>query len=208
MCRNGERFEGKRARRLCQERVLSTIPSNDAERLRQPMPEHNPKNKQNYLDDELLLIQNSGEIPEVTYHGSLFFLTEDAEGPFLSLSEEDLLPLKEAVFERYRRIIFRDVNPALRHKRIYRGLQRCIANWERFGKFCRQERFDADQTRLELREALRKFLLRELDDLRQGRPSSINCSAEALCAFMEILDLGDDALPRNWRHLLFPSPQL
>ncbi len=50
------------------------------------------KDKTYYLEEELLLIENSGEIPEVAYHGSLYFLREDPDGPALNLSDEDLAP--------------------------------------------------------------------------------------------------------------------
>ena len=36
---------------------------------------------QHILDDELLIIRHSGEIPEVALQGSIFFLTSDPQGP-------------------------------------------------------------------------------------------------------------------------------
>lgn len=37
--------------------------------------------KEGYLFDEVLILQDSGEIPEIAYHTSLYYLTEDPEGP-------------------------------------------------------------------------------------------------------------------------------
>ena len=134
------------------------------------MPQKNEKDKQYYLDEELLLVQNSGEIPEVAYHGSLHFLTADPDGPLFCLSEQELLPLKKAVYERYRRILLRDVNPNFRNKRIFRGLLRCIANWQRFCNFCNREHFDHRETRQEIQKALQLYLCREMEDVGKGRP--------------------------------------
>ena len=55
------------------------------------------KEKKFYLEEEAIIIGNSGEIPEIAYHGSLFYLMEDADGPGLNLTEADLLPLKKMV---------------------------------------------------------------------------------------------------------------
>jgi len=165
----------------------------------------NRKDKKYYLEEELLLVQNSGEIPEVAYHGSLYYLTEDPEGPTLPLSAADLLPLKQAVYERYRRIILRDLNPALRRKRIYRGLLRCIANWERFCNYCNKANLDVSPVRQETAAALVRFLQQEKEDVRQkGRPSSINCSAAGLSFLIKALALSPKELPDGWESLCPP----
>ena len=160
------------------------------------------KDKAYYLEEELLLVENSGEIPEVAYHGSLYFLREDPEGPALDLSAEDLTPLKRAVFDRYCRIILRDLNPALRKKRIYRGLARCIANWARLGKFCQRENLDLAETRPQIAAGLRHFLQREFDDIMNGAQPTINCSAEALAAFCAELGIHPAELPEGWQQYL------
>ena len=38
------------------------------------------------MEEELLLVRHSGEIPEVALHASLHFLCDDEEGPRLILS--------------------------------------------------------------------------------------------------------------------------
>ena len=42
------------------------------------------------LEEELLLVRHSGEIPEVALHASVHYLTEDPEGPGLVLADIQL----------------------------------------------------------------------------------------------------------------------
>ncbi len=158
-----------------------------------------------YIEDELLILAHAGEIPEVAYHGSLYYLTEDPEGPRLALDHTDLLPLKQAVYDRYRKIILRDCDPRLRDKPVYRGLARCLANWQRFARFCRKEGFDPAPVRAETARALVAFLHREAAEVRQGvRSSSVNCSAAELAGLMAELGIAGSSLPEDWE-LLCPE---
>ena len=84
--------------------------------------------KEIYLGDEILILGDSGEIPEIAYHTTLHYLCDDPEGPGLTLEPEDFHRLREPVVARYRWIIMRDLDPANRDKRIYRGVARSIAN--------------------------------------------------------------------------------
>ena len=79
--------------------------------------------KKSLTAEEVFVVLHSGEIPEVTFHESLYYLTEDAEGPGLQTKNDDVFPLKQAVVKRYRVIILRDLDPGNRDKRIYRGLR-------------------------------------------------------------------------------------
>lgn len=153
------------------------------------------------LDDELLLVVNSGEIPEVAYHASLHYLTTDAEGPGLELSASDLLPLKLAVRDRYRRILLRDLDPGLRDKRVYRGLARAVANWQRLAAYCRREGFDLDALRREAAERLETFLRQELADVASGQRSSVNCSERELKWLLAEVGADVDSLPGDWTQL-------
>ena len=99
---------------------------------------------QHILDDELLIIRHSGEIPEVALQGSIFFMTSDPQGPELTLGQEELKQMKEKVVERYLEMIARDLKPENRDKSIYRGLARCIVNWQRMASFCNQENFNLE----------------------------------------------------------------
>ncbi len=59
------------------------------------------------LAEEALIILHSGEIPEIAFHSSLYYLAEDPDGPKLTLAAEEIVPLQQAVSSRYREIILR-----------------------------------------------------------------------------------------------------
>ncbi|MBU0483789.1 MAG: hypothetical protein KKB30_04670 [Proteobacteria bacterium] len=148
------------------------------------------RNKDFILSEEMLIIKHSGEIPEVAYHGSLYYLTADQEGPQLSLDHNDLAQLKKMVVERYCEIIRRDLTPENRDKTIYRGLARCVANWHRLVKFGQKEKIDLETIRQDTAGRLRAFLEQEVNEVQKGtRGSSINCSKKTLADFAEELGL-------------------
>ena len=148
------------------------------------------------------MVLHSGEIPEVAFHGSLYYLQKDPEGPELELNSEDILPLKKAVTQRYREIIHRDLEPENRDKGLYRGLARSAANWQRLLKFCTREGMVSEEIRVETAAAFLVFLQRELDDVQSGhRLSSINCSRKAVADFAESLALSTGDLPEGWKEL-------
>jgi hypothetical protein len=159
-----------------------------------------PANSENlHLQDELLIIRHSGEIPEVALHGAIFFLTADQEGPGLDLAPDELLLLKKMVVERYREIIARDLEPDNRDKNHYRGLARCLCNWQRLKKFCRREGFATDPFRKEVASALITFLKNELSDISAGRRvSSLNCTVLELTDFIKELRISCNDLPAGW----------
>lgn len=158
--------------------------------------------KKKYIEEEAFVVLHSGEIPEVTLHESLYHLTEDPDGPGLILEERDALPLKEAVVQRYRAIILRDLNPANRDKRIYRGLARCVANWQRLYKFCSRENINFAAMRSETAVALQNFLQQEIKDVQAGKRSScINCSDIEIESLAEHLSLSPADLPDGWREI-------
>jgi len=158
--------------------------------------------KESCIEDEVLIITNSGEIPEIAYHNSLYHMVKDPEGPQLVLSEDDLLPLQRAVHGRYRRIILRDLNPAYRDKRIFRGLQRCIANWRRLCNFCDKTGLDTEPVRHEVIDALQQFMGQEYCEVQSGeRRSCINCTEEALVSFCAQLGLSDQWIDSRWKEL-------
>jgi hypothetical protein len=160
------------------------------------------KDKADLLADELLIVRHSGEIPEVALHGSIYYLTQDPDGPAIILNAEDLDQLKSAALERYQEIIFRDLEPDNRDKGLYRGLARCVANWGRLAKFCRREGREMDRIRSEVAEALYRFIVRELDDVQSGRRvSCVNCSADELRQLASDLSQTADDLPDGWQCL-------
>lgn len=155
------------------------------------------------LDDEVLIIEDGGEMPEVTMHSSLHFLCQDPEGPRVTLGHQELGRLKQAVVKGYRRIIVRDLTPANRGKGHYRGLARGAVNWRRLTRFCRREGLDPAPVAAEVRELLARFLEVEYEEVRrEGRKSCINCTGSELQAFFGELGLDPSPLPEGWQGVL------
>ncbi len=144
---------------------------------------------ENLLEDEWYHVRYSGEIPEVALHSSLFYLTEDPEGPGLKLTMENLSFLHEAVVARYCEIIVRDITPENRESTSYRGVLRAISNWRRMKRFCQRHMLNHDTARGEISRQLLIFLENEIQENQQekGR-NSIDCSFDDLVSFG--LDLG------------------
>ncbi|MCI5168057.1 MAG: hypothetical protein D3903_18715, partial [Candidatus Electrothrix sp. GM3_4] len=69
------------------------------------------QNRRSIVEDELFLIRDSGELPEIAYHSSLYYLTEDQDGPGLYLNESERRLLQEAALERCQQIVLRDLVP-------------------------------------------------------------------------------------------------
>jgi hypothetical protein len=160
------------------------------------------QDKKAHIAEEAFMILHSGEIPEVYLHGSLYYLTEDPEGPGLDLQADDLFLLKQAVGKRYREIILRDLDPGNREKRIYRGLARCAANWQRWLKFCSRENLDFAAIQGETAEALQAFIKQEMAEVEsRKRSSSINCSCREIENLAESLGISPDDLPEGWQEL-------
>ncbi len=154
------------------------------------------------IEEEAFLITRSGEIPEVAYHSSLHYLQEDSDGPGLRLTREERLILKEAVIERYRFIILRDLNPKNRKKRIYRGIKRSIINYNRLSSFAQREGLEIGHITHEVREALAEFLETEIRECgERPKESSINCSFEEIEEFWKALGLERTQLPEALRPL-------
>ena len=157
---------------------------------------------ENLLAEELLIVRHSGEIPEIAFHGSLYYLCEDPAGPQPTLSQEELDNLRQQVVARYREILLRDLNPENRDATIYRGLKRCIFNWERLGKFCTRQAMTVEDLRLEIAEALRCFLRQEAEEVRAGlRQSCLNCTREELNGFAREIGVLPEQLPEGVERL-------
>ena len=160
------------------------------------------QDKKTYIEEETFIVRHSGEIPEVIYHGSLYYLTEDPTGPGIELALEDTKPLSQAVVERYREIVLRDLEPANRDKGLYRGLARCVVNWQRLEKFCAREKMDFQVIQNEAAMALKEFLNNEIDDVSNGnRSSCINCSAKEIEILVNSLGISVVDLPEGWQEL-------
>jgi hypothetical protein len=158
--------------------------------------------RETLLEEELIILRNSGEIPEIALHASLYFLTEDEEGPRLSLREDELQLLHQAALERAREIVLRDLDPCNRDLRIYRGVARSRVNWQRLQRFCGRINSQCPGFRETVARALLAFLENELREVRAGkRASSVNCSARDLEAYCRELSVEMTLLPSGWRSL-------
>ncbi len=139
---------------------------------------------QDHLEDEWYHVRHSGEIPEVVLHSSLHYLTQDSDGPNLTLLKEDHRLLHGAACARYREIILRDIIPENRDTSVYRGLLRTICNWRRFKRFCKRYGIDAVSLQEEVAAQLNVFLLNELAEVAgDKRGSCLNCTYEELHSF-------------------------
>lgn len=156
-------------------------------------------NKQEILKDEVLMIEKSGEMPEVAFYESLYFLRDDPEGPGFYLDEYDQLPLKKAVIRRYTSIILRDLNPRNRKKSIYRGLKRSIINWDRLKKYSGKENLDIEEVRKKTADSLIFFLKQEWHDVTEKKAEScLNCSRIELEKFAVDLGLKKEQLLKRF----------
>lgn len=150
------------------------------------------------LADEWLVVRHSGEIPEITFHATLHYLTEDKEGPGLTLRADELSSLKEAALERYHEIILRDISLENFHKTIYRGVRRSLYNWHRCNAFMARQFVRDDEFREKASQTLLLFLEQGSKAAGKDLPEKfINCSPGELKELAEELGLGEEQLPCN-----------
>lgn len=164
-----------------------------------------PDERESILEDELLIVRNSGEIPEIALHSSLYYLTRDQEGPGMELTKEEKEKLYDAAEERYREIVLRDIDPMNRDLRIYRGVARTIANWHRYRTFCARINRDCSDFKSVVAQKLLVFLGREYEEVADGlRSSSINCNREQLDEFLPAVGVERIDLPPDWQQVICP----
>ncbi len=137
-----------------------------------------------WLEDEVLLIEHVGEMPEVALAESLHLLGE--------LPPEDLYSLRAACARGYLRNIKRDLDPANIGSPAFRGLARALANLARLKRFL--SGFGAElpvTAQGGLATALEDFLQAEQNALDQGRlysaapPGEVTALAGALAYDLE-----------------------
>lgn len=150
------------------------------------------------LDDEWLIVRHSGEIPEITYHSSLYYLSQDVEGPRLQLLETELSRLKDAAMQRYQEIVLRDINLDNFHKSIYRGLRRTLYNWQRLKMFAKRQALDYVGFDAVVAEELLTFLRLGVATAGRDVPDNfINCREGQLLEFVTELGIETQQLPRE-----------
>lgn len=140
------------------------------------------------IDNEWYIVRYSGEIPEIAYNSSIYFLTRATVGPQITLSESHLDRLKQAAVDRYEEIILRDLLHENVDKSIYRGIVRSICNYSRFTQFCRRQDLSPDEIRNVARQTLSEFLQIEFERLAsKSYHTVINCSFAELTSFARTL---------------------
>jgi hypothetical protein len=148
--------------------------------------------------EEKEIIAHSGEMPEVAFGSSLYFLIEDPDGPHLTLTSEEITLLKQGVIERYKRIILRDLNPRIRERGEFRSIERAIVNYKRLKRYLEKEQLNISDIIPELAQALTLYMKAELEDtyLEEHSLRTVNCSREDWQWFVNELHLdSSDLLP-------------
>lgn len=161
----------------------------------------NTNERQALLEEELLLVRHSGEIPEVALHASLHYLCDDADGPRLQLSPQERRTLEEAVLARYQEIILRDLNADNRTLSLFRGIRRANHNWYRFVRFSDKIDRSYEQFRNIAAEALLRYLHITCSENPGGHDcAAVNCTPDALLTFAIALGVDEVRLPENWQY--------
>jgi len=152
--------------------------------------------RESYLQQEVDWIENSGEMPEVAFYEALYYLTEEEDGPKLILTSSDIKRLENAVVNRYKTIILRDLEFANRRSTIFRGLKRAIINYDRLKKYQkRKNRIDPGMKK-EIGHSLLEYIRCECEDISDKRYyRTINCTIEELEQFAE--ELGVNIAPEH-----------
>ena len=168
-----------------------------------------PDDRKSIIEEELIILRNLGEIPEIALHSCLDYLEDDEKGPQITLREEELFLLYDAALVRAREIVLRDLDPDNRDLNLYRGPARSIVNWHRLQDFCRRIGRESREFNKTVSQALLSFMERELEDTqRLLRASSVNCTAEEIRTFCKELCMGTDSLPDGWICLCKDRPAL
>lgn len=167
----------------------------------------NTSERQALLEEELLLVRYSGEIPEVALHASLHYLSDDADGPGLQLTVQEIQALEAGVIARYQEIILRDLNADNRKLSLFRGIRRANHNWYRFVRFSDKIGLSYEEFRDRAAKALLHYLQTTLTDRTIDNDiPAVNCLPEALLTFAIALGIDGARLPENWTSLCEKSP--
>jgi hypothetical protein len=158
--------------------------------------------RQELIAEEIFMLTDGGEMPEVAFHSAVYYLAEDKDGPALELGEEDVALLKEAVVQRYTAIILRDLCPENKHTAIFRGLKRSAVNWQRLVSYAERENIDLTAIQIQVAQALLNFLQHEYDAvICRGEICCVNCSQERLGDYAKSLGVVLEREIEQWRKL-------
>ena len=150
--------------------------------------------RESYVQEEVEWLEESGEIPEVAFYESLSYLTEQEDGPKLTLASSDIKLLEDAVMYRYKIIILRDLDYTNKSSPVFRGMKRAIINYERLKKYQSRKNRVTSGWKEEIGRSLIEYINRECQDISKGRLyTTINCGREELEEFAK--ELGVDIDP-------------
>lgn len=161
-----------------------------------------------HIADEWYVVRHSGELPEIALHSSIYYLTEAADGPGVSISEGHLLELQLAAVERYKEIILRDLLPENRQTTMYRGIKRAIVNYQRYTLFCTRQGVEPAYGFPEkVATALMNLVVTEVEEVgSEVKRSVLNCSYMELSNFARELNISLTSLPEGLSSLCHDAP--
>jgi len=150
--------------------------------------------RENFVQEEAEWIEEFGEIPEVAFYEAVSYLTEEEDGPKLTLVPSDIKFLEKAVIYRYKNITLRDLDYSNRGSTVFRGIKRAVINYERLKEYQSRKNKVVSGQKEEIGRALAEYMVRECRDISEGRfYSTINYSREKLEKFAK--ELGVDIDP-------------
>lgn len=159
------------------------------------------------LEDEWFVVRHSGEIPEITFHSSLYFLTQESDGPCLALTEPELEDLQGVAVLRSQEIILRDITLDNYHLSSYRGLRRTLYNWHRHMAFLHRQCLECGDFQEIVAQALLHFLQEGIMAAGKTLPESfINCRVDQLLEFVSEVGLSSQQLPLGLERCCRPVP--
>ncbi len=152
--------------------------------------------RENYLQQEVDWIENSGEMPEVAFYEAFYYLTEKEEGPKLILTLSDIKHMEDAAINRFKTIILRDLKFANRRSSIFRGLKRAIINYNRLKNYQKKKNRSDSGIKKETGRFLKEYIRCECEDISNKRYyRTINCTREELEQFAH--ELGVNIAPED-----------
>lgn len=140
------------------------------------------------IDNEWYIVRYSGEIPEIAYNSTIYFLTRASDGPQITLSDMHYDRLRQAAVDRYEEIILRDLLHENVGESVYRGIVRSICNYDRFTQFCTRQGLSPKTIQIATGQLLSEFLQTEFEQLTSKKYNPvINCSFSDLTDFAKTL---------------------
>lgn len=145
-----------------------------------------------YIENEWYLVRHSGEIPEIALNSALYYLSRDKKGPQINLDDDILSSLRKAAEERFHEIVLRDLDYDNRDKTIYRGVERAIANLQRYKDFCNRHKLSSQEFNDRVGKQFAIFIAAiKKDDTRCRCETVLNCTFEDLLQFAKELGLSE-----------------